>query len=134
MANVRDARREQSFPPWEGSCLEIFGSSPAENRIGQVIVQPATDSEPARGWRQAGGCRPEPAIRLHSTPTPDGYELAALIPLELLAIAPQSTEFLLEIGLTTCLPESAGEFVRPRAFAALTPPVSTTGYARVRIR
>ncbi len=133
LAQVTDVQVEQSRPPWDGSCLEIFCARRNEKVVGQVILQPSTPKAPAQGWRQRGNAMEEPSIRLESHATATGYEMAALIPLSLLTIEPTDNVFRIEVGLTTTLPELATERIRTLLSGALIPPAMPEGYAHVRV-
>lgn len=133
LAHVNDTRMEQMLPPWDGSCIEVFGSRAGLERVGQVILQPETGEQPAAGWQQLGGFHPEPRISLQSRRVDGGYVLSALIPADLIQIDPAADEFLIEFNITLSLPQTAGAFVRPLAFNAPAPPSSNIGYAQVKV-
>ena len=89
LAEVEDVRFQQARPPWEGSCIEVFGSRPDAKENGQVILAPQTPSQAVQAWVFRGGCCPEDRVRLHTVATEGGYVLSALIPEDLLKFAPE---------------------------------------------
>ncbi|MBI2438057.1 MAG: hypothetical protein HYV36_04490 [Lentisphaerae bacterium] len=117
IAVVTDAKVGRGEPIWKDSCLELFGSLPGEQRIGQVFLapafassttlgatagQPATDKVKAAGAVAAGrNIVPAPDILVESQTAPGGYELRALIPLARLALDPAKSTWLLEAQITT---------------------------------
>ena len=133
LAEVNDVRLEQARPPWEGSCIEVFGSRPGVNENGQIVLAPQTATQEAQGWVFKGGCCPEPRVRLHTRKTEGGYLLSVLIPTDLLKIDPAGKQLLLELSLTTALAAAQGEFIRVQAFGAPCPSANSTGYALVTI-
>jgi hypothetical protein len=133
LAEVNDVRLEQGRPPWEGSCIEVFGSRPGISENGQIVLAPQTAAQEAEGWVFKGGCNPEPRVRLHTQKTEAGYLLSVLIPAELLKIDPAGKQLLLELSLTTALAAAQGEFIRVQAFGATCPSANSTGYGLVTI-
>lgn len=83
---------------WEGSSIELFACMPGRHpkntdragfwyAVNQVYLAPAVADRPAAGFvRREERIVPAPEIRVTSRPTPEGYELDALVPLELLKI------------------------------------------------
>jgi hypothetical protein len=126
-------RFEQARPPWEGSCIEVFGSRPGISENGQVVLAPKTPAQEAQAWVYKGVCCPEPRVRLHTQKTEGGYVLSILIPAELLKIDPAGKQLLLELSLTTALATAQGEFIRVQPFGALCPSANSTGYALVTV-
>ena len=133
LAEGNDVRLEQARPPWEGSCIEVFGSRPGVSENGQIVLAPQTPSQEAQGWVFKGACCPEPLVRLHTRKTEGGYVLSVLIPADLLKIDPAGKQLLLEISLTTALAAAQGEFIRVQAYGAPCPSANSTGYALVTI-
>ncbi len=98
LANVADKNTSRHPVIWEGSCVEVFGSMPGRDAanadvpgrffpVSQFYLVPQVADSPATAFRQAKGqIIPEPRVRLTSSPTPNGYELGALIPLKLLGV------------------------------------------------
>ena len=106
-AIVVDGVLSQHAKAWKGSSLEVFGSMPGKEAIGQVFLVPRAGNAPAKGLRaHAGGEKPAPAIRLQSAKTAAGYELQALVPLELLALNARPEFFTLEFQVSS--QEAAG--------------------------
>ncbi|MBI2441225.1 MAG: hypothetical protein HYV35_07640 [Lentisphaerae bacterium] len=102
VAVITDAKVSRGDPLWKGSCLELFGSLPGEQRIGQVFLAPATDKAAATAAVAAGkDIAPAADILVESQPVPGGYELRALIPLARLALDPGKSTWLLEAQITT---------------------------------
>ncbi len=109
-AVVRDRKVVREATPWKGSCVEIFGAMPGAAPIGQVFLLPAAGSEPAAAFRPEGGrAVPAPEIRIRSAPTPDGYEISALIPIPALALARTNGSWLLEAQVTTTGPDGTAQ-------------------------
>jgi hypothetical protein len=133
LAEVNDVRLEQARPPWEGSCIEVFGSRPDISENGQIVLAPQTPAQEAQGWVFKGGCCPEPRVRLHTQKTEVGYLLSVLIPAELLKIDPAGKQLLLEFSLTTAMAAAQGEYIRVQSFGAPCPSANSTGYALVTI-
>jgi hypothetical protein len=108
---------------WTGSCIEVFGSTPGQERIGQVFLVPQSEQGPARGFRQDGNSTlPAPEIKVRSKAVEGGYEIQALIPLKLLSMGTMSGTSRFEIAVTTGTPETAGArrgtiFGSPKAYA-----------------
>lgn len=101
VASVQDAKIVTTEALWDGSCIELFGAAAHGQTTGQVFLIPGTEGKPAAGHFQDGpDSRPAPQIRVTSRAVAGGYELAALIPLKLLAI-PDSSRFVLEAAVTT---------------------------------
>lgn len=99
---VKDVKVDRADPAWQGSCLEVFGSLPGAQRVGQVFLAPGTDKAKA-GAFLPGKDKLTPAsdILVESQPVEGGYELRALIPLERLALDATKTTWLMELQITT---------------------------------
>jgi len=134
LADVQDVRLEAGHPPWEGSCVELFGSQPAVKEVGQVLLVPETDREPGRAWQLRAGLHVAPTVALLTTRRPGGYRLAALVPADLLRIDPAADCLLLEMKVTAVAGGGDGEWVRAQAFEAVAPHASNIGYAEVRVK
>lgn len=133
LAEINDVRLEQSRPPWDGSCIEIFGAQ-GSGKNGQIVLAPDSRNHPQQGWVFRGGCAPDDRVRLHTSKRDGGYTLSVLIPADLLKFDPAGGELLLEISLTTALAAAQGDFIRVQAFGATCPSANSTGYARVTIK
>ena len=93
---VQDSQVKHDATPWRGSCVEVFGSTPDAQAIGQVFLTPQADDNSPQGYRADGSKQTATTdIRISSTQIENGYELRALVPLSLLKIDPKK-EFLLE--------------------------------------
>ncbi|MBN1554973.1 MAG: right-handed parallel beta-helix repeat-containing protein [Phycisphaerae bacterium] len=118
LAEIHDQNLQPAFPPWKGSSLEVFGAPAGvkEPHAGQVFLVPGTKTCKSQTLRQSGmQTDHEPTIRLQSDKTPNGYTLAALIPLNLLNVKPKDKTFLLE-GKVNLVPTDAVQCVTSRLF------------------
>ncbi|MCE9589912.1 MAG: right-handed parallel beta-helix repeat-containing protein [Planctomycetes bacterium] len=98
---VKDTKVVTTDMLWTGSCIEVFGAAAHGQPIGQVFLLPAADGKPATGHFQDGPeARLAPEIKIVSKPIDGGYELAALIPLKLLAVT-AGNQFTFEAAVTT---------------------------------
>ncbi|MBI2191869.1 MAG: right-handed parallel beta-helix repeat-containing protein [Planctomycetes bacterium] len=130
-ARVFDRQRVQSPKPWEGSCIELFGSIQESRAIGQVFLLPRTPQEPARALRQSGDRQvPAEGIRLETSDVPGGYEMRALVPLTLLAVTPACGRFLLEAAVSAA-PCAERSFLRGTLFGSTSAYNNTSRYGRV---
>ena len=128
---VHDSDIKVTDPLWAGSCVELFGTSPDRERIGhvfggieigQVYLLPAFDGEPARVMIEKDNAQhPAPQASVRTQLVDGGYAIQALVPLELLAINPESGRFLIEVQVT-----AAGE--RAVLFSSEAPFNNTGGY------
>jgi len=100
LANVTDSRVTQAAEAWRGSCIEVFGSMPGGQEIGQVFLVPQVGEAAAKGFRAANGIVPAADVRVESQAVKGGYVLKALIPLKLLKVDPAKGKFLLEFQMT----------------------------------
>lgn len=130
---ANDVQLEQAPVPWEGSCLEIFGSMEGLNSIGQVVLVPQAPGGPAKAYQYIGGCKPNDDIKLLTKTTDAGYEFSVLVPAAMLKIDPAQPEFLVEFSLSTSVQSAKGEYIRVQAFKAPGPPSSSIGYAKVKV-
>ncbi len=101
-ASVADLNPARGAPtPADGSGIALFGAAPGGTRIGQLLLVPAVGAEPAGAYRtETGAPVPAPEIRLQTTATSNGYELVALIPLQLLALPTNAADARLEAQVT----------------------------------
>lgn len=98
---VTDPKVTRGEPVWKGSCVEVFGSLPKSDKIGQVFLGPQTEKTPAAGFRsKQGKIEPAPQIQAQSSATAAGYDLQALIPLALLAVDGHQGKISLEFQVT----------------------------------
>ena len=125
-------RRDAS--PWEGSCIEVFGSMEGTEgapKIGQLYLMPSADGKSdAASLEKSGKREPTDRIRIKTARLDDGYELAALVPLDLLAITPTSQNFLLEFIINSAATPGAGA-KRSSMFGSTTPYNNTNRFSRV---
>lgn len=134
VATVHDVAVRRGDPVWRGSCFELFGSAGAGEPIGQVFLTPPAGDASVAAFRLADAIVPAPEIAVAVVQAgPDGYTLAALIPLPLLCIAPESGEFLLDGVATAC---TAGQTEHRRAtlfFATENAVRDSAGYGCLRV-
>lgn len=129
-ARVTDRRIFVDPIPWKGSCIEVFGAMPGAPTLGQVFLAPAVGATPAKGYlRDPRKENPveTSGIRVRSAPAPDGYELAALIPLADLTLDPAKAEYRLEFQMT--VQDAKGTALRGTAFGSLRAYESSMMYA-----
>lgn len=110
VAKVYDKNIRVTELLWDGSCVEMFGTSVDRQRIGhvfgalpigQVYLVPAWEGQVARGLVQKDNAQhPAPEIRVWSELVEGGYRLAALVPLQLLATSRETGRFLFEMQIT----------------------------------
>lgn len=101
VARVSDGQVTPLDPAWSGSCVEVFGAMPGSATIGQVVLQPATASQPPRAWQsEVGGQKRLKDVGLRCRPRRGGYELEAVVPIQYLAIAAEVGEFLVEVQVS----------------------------------
>lgn len=102
-ASVRDAAMRLTEKHWDGSCLEIFAALADGARIGQLIMTPATATEPAGVWRAMPNrlvMAPEVSYKTYTIE--GGYVASGRIPLPwLLGTISLPETFLLEMAVTT---------------------------------
>ena len=108
---VKDPRVAVTEMLWDGSCLEVYGTSPDRERIGhvfgnipigQVYLVPAYGDEPAKGYTFTDNApHLMPDIQVETQPIGGGYAIQALVPLKYLAVNPDADRFLFEIMATT---------------------------------
>jgi hypothetical protein len=118
VVTVHDVAVRRGDPVWRGSCFELFGCAGAGKAIGQVFLTPPTDELPAAAFKLSGAIVPAPEIAVTALATgPEGYTLAALVPLSLLELSVGAREFRLE-GVATARTASRSEHRRASLFYA----------------
>ncbi len=133
-ATVRDRIQRQGAQVWDASVIEIYGSMPGGKDIGQVFLLPATAAAAATAYRQhAGRQEPAPEIRLATRNDQTGYELAALVPLSLLAIDGAAGEILLDAAVSAAPDPSSVTFSRANLSGAANSFCDNTAYLRTEI-
>jgi len=114
-AKIVDRKRTRGHRLWNGSCIEVYGSTPGTARIGQVFLVPRTDGRSDAAFvSDQGAPKPAPAVRLRTSPAANGYRLQALIPLSLLAVDPSADRCLLEFQITAAESVNRGGTVKLR--------------------
>ena len=106
-AVVADARIHHGAQPWLGSCIEIF-VAPFEGgkTYCHVVIQPELLGVPAHTWVVAGDLRSEP-FATRTTRTATGYELQAIVPIELFGLTDGQGKFRLEIAVSAASGQGA---------------------------
>lgn len=140
VARVQDPNITITEMLWDGSSIELYGSTPDRERIGhvfgnieigQVFLTPACGDRRATGYRFVNNALAAatdiPAI---SRTTNDGYELAALVPLRHLAVAPDADRFLFELMVQSG-PHSDGQQRRATLYGSFTAYKDSSRYAMV---
>jgi hypothetical protein len=103
-AVVRDAAVRLAEVPWQGSCLELFACAEGGNSsVAQVFLCPPAGDQPARAHKLAASIVPAPELEIAGRATADGYVVAAVIPLALLALPTGASRFKLEAIVTAAL-------------------------------
>jgi len=101
-ADVQDREVVQHPTAWRGSCLEVFGSTPGSQQIGQVFLVPRAGDSPAAAYRAEGAKQVSaPDVLISSVGRETGYELRALIPLAVLKLDPEKSQCLLEVQVSS---------------------------------
>lgn len=128
---VTDRTLRPADTPWKGSEVEVLGARPGQNAIGQVFLVPAAQDQPDKAFHQEGDrTAPAASIRLMTTRTPDGYTLAALIPLACLTLVPDAREILLEIAVNSAA-SGTPVFKYRTLFGSTSAYNNTSRYARL---
>jgi hypothetical protein len=106
------ALRTNPDMPWMGSSLELFCESvESPLKVQQYFLFPADGTSPAGARRtnhHVAKVEQAPTISVHSVSTPEGYRLAALMPLALLHLKRDVTTFRFEVVLNTTLDAGRG--------------------------
>ena len=132
-AQVFDRVRVQAERLWQGSCIEVFGSMPKSNRVGQIFLLAKTAAAPARALvAVAGSTRPAPEITITTDDTEDGYLLQAHIPLSLLAVDADADHFLFECAISAA-PTPEHGFLRTMLYGAVSAYLNNNGYGTVMV-
>ncbi len=99
---VRDAAMRLTEKHWDGSCLEVFVAATDGARIGQIILTPATATEPSVVWRaMPNGLALAPEVSYKTSAVEGGYVATARISLPwLLGTSSLPETFLLEMAVT----------------------------------
>lgn len=132
---IRDTIRRWTPSIWDGSCLEVFGVAEAGDRIRQLFLQPASadggdrawlwDTDPAQANVRAVQA---PEIAFRSWPTPEGYLVAASIPLTWWLCRSQApSRFFVELAVNAGI--GAQRFGRAALFGSLDASSRSASYA-----
>jgi len=101
-AEIEDHKVVQHATVWRGSCLEVFGSMPGSEAVGQVLLVPKAGDLPPAAHRAEGAKQVATSgVSVSSVEREEGYELQALIPLALLKLDPQKDQLLLEFQVSS---------------------------------
>lgn len=107
-AHVLDAVVEHTDQVWDGSCLEIFGAMPDNDKVGQVLLAPATAQRPAAAYRaNPRGPQHDERMAVASRLEDGGYVIEATVPLEEIGLDPAAPVVRIEFQVSG-VPE-AGE-------------------------
>jgi hexosaminidase len=118
VVTVHDVAVRRGDPVWRGSCFELFGCAGPGKAIGQIFLAPPTAEAPATAFKLVGAIVPAPEIAVVAVATgPEGYTLAARVPLALLEIPAGTKEFRLE-GVATARTANRIEHRRASLFYA----------------
>lgn len=133
-ARVYDANVTRKERFWEGSCLELFCVMPGDTAMRQLDFLPATPTLPGDLlFFENGTPQAKPPLRWQCTPTEDGYQLNALIPLKLMNIAETATQFKLEVAVSAAADQQrAVPYIT--LFSSTSPAVNVTKYGTVLVR
>lgn len=133
-AVIRDPRPRRHTTVWKGSCIEVFGSLPGKEKIGQVFLAPAADGEDAAGFQATKiGIEPADRIAVRTRSTEGGYELTALIPLHMLALEDARRAIRCEFQLTVSRAPTGKGVRRATLFGSRLAYTDNRGYARLYI-
>lgn len=101
-AKVVDAHLLRNANFWEGSCIQIYASTPGTTRVRQIAFLPPTPTAPADVLLyQSGEKQPTPPAQWRIHPVESGYEIDALIPLQVLLLEENVSQFLLEMSVSS---------------------------------
>jgi hypothetical protein len=106
--HVDDPKMAQAAKPEDGSKVEVFGATPQRdnNTPGRVMLVPAVGDQPGYGMHFEKDAYVKTGSILMSTKAVEGgYDLTALIPLQLLTIDPKSESVLLELTAASSTPK-----------------------------
>lgn len=146
-ARVKDRQVEQDQQPWLASCIEVFSApddgfgAVSKSAVAQIFLIPGTGAAPAHAKRQHQGRTVDaPEIQVVCTTTVDGYDMQAIVPLDLLNLLTDVRTFRLEV-VVNARARPGGIVMRtalhdaPKAYAnadgygsvvVVTPPAKTT--------
>ncbi|MFP4026278.1 MAG: CehA/McbA family metallohydrolase [Candidatus Brocadiia bacterium] len=131
-ARVEDPKIRRHKTVWKGSCLEAFGALPDEDKIGQVFLAPASGKTEAAGFQATKlGIVAAEEITVETRPTEKGYELAALIPLRMLALDSAKDAVRCEFQLTVSRDSRGKDVLRSTLFGSKLAYNNTSEYALV---
>jgi len=100
-ASVREPKIVHHDTVWKGSDLEVFGAMPDKFEIGQVFLVPADDRKKAGAYVPFKTTpKATAAVQTASKTIEGGYEISAIIPLELLKIPADAKQFLIEFQVS----------------------------------
>jgi hypothetical protein len=108
---ARDQQITRGQPVWKGSGFEVFAKC-ADTEISQIFLCPSTGDAPAAAFeldRAAKAIVPAPRIDIQELDRgEDYYKIVASVPLSMLRIHQNSSEFRLEIVLTSASSPGSG--------------------------
>ncbi len=136
---IMDPTPHRGTPLSAGSCIEFFVASAEDRASGssklrQIFMAPTAGGQPDRLFIQAGGRTVEDSrLQMRTRPTAAGYEISALLPLDLLGMEVSARELSIELAarfmrFPSPIPRRASLF---EAIAAWN---SNAGYGRVTIK
>jgi hypothetical protein len=133
-AAVNDTKISRAADPWEASCVEVFVSPDGEGDIRQVFLLPET-MELAAEARQGlvEGIPPIENARVTMARKGIGYVLRATIPLDAVALSPDSERFYFEAAVSA-RPRGGESYERNTLFGGPSAYKDASGYARVLVR
>lgn len=128
---VRDAEvRPNTEQPWAGSGIELFfESAVTHHRTQQFFLFPGGA---ARHDHANAKVVSEPALVCSHQPTSDGYVLTAEAPLHLFGVAPETSEFRMEMFVNTHT--APGKRVQAKLFGGCYGWMGLDGWGTVRVR
>ncbi len=134
LAHIEEPNMTQAANPWAGSDFEVYGATPgrASNVLGQVLLVPTVADKPGYGKHvENGDIVKRDDILLRTQVVDGGYELTALIPLELLTIDPDSDTLLMDMMASVSLPK--GVRLTPHLFHTENSFATSAGYTLLHV-
>ena len=135
-AQVTDTNLHREKVIWKGSCVELFGANvfgDERKRIAQIYLLPPVGAAPAAAFREdAGNIVPAPRVQVAARPDDKGYDLRALVPVDLLPIDVTSGLVRLDVRVNATI--GGGRMARATIFKSGAPHVDHLQYGRMHIR
>lgn len=129
---VADLLQVTNALPWFGSSVEIFVAPVGQARPTQIVFAPGSGWRGTTATRFAKGAVPEPRAAGACAPLDGcGYDLPVIIPLDVVRLAPGTTEFLFEMAVNASGFAGGHGLGRQQVFGAGCAHASTLGFGRM---